>query len=76
MTRVNAATFFVYTVYTMYGLTRNHVQPDIDRGVIPDNPATLGGRRMPSYDAKNPFRFGGWNTAMDPRGLRGHRIYK
>lgn len=41
---------------------RHHTIPDIDRGVIPDNPANLNPKKIPKDTyATNPFRFGGDN---------------
>jgi len=41
---------------------RLHTARDVDMGRIPDNPAVLGGHRIPkSTYATEPFRFGGDN---------------
>ncbi len=39
-----------------------HTAQDIDFGRIPDNPATLGGHKIPKSNyVQKPFRFGGDN---------------
>jgi len=47
---------------------RHHTIPDVDRGVIPDNPANLNPSKIPKDNyATNPFRFGGDNIRFYKR---------
>lgn len=55
---------------------RHHTIPDLDRGVIPDNPANLNPSKIPkNTTATNPFLFGGANHRMYARIPTGQRRY-
>lgn len=55
---------------------RHHTVPDIDRGVIPDNPANLNPSKIPkNTTATNPFLFGGANHRFYAKIPAGQRRY-
>ena len=55
---------------------RHHTVPDVDRGVIPDNPANLNPSKIPkNTTATNPFLFGGANQRFYARIPTGQRRF-
>ena len=45
-------------------LSRLHTIPDVDSQRIPDNPATLGGARVPELLSQPAWNFGGANAGL------------